>query len=61
MDGPADDPNKGSQSDKDKYHVISLILESKKTDTKEHSYKTEIDSQKTKEWLPKGKGGGRID
>ena len=41
--------------------MISLIVESKKSDTNELIYKTEIDSQtqKTNLWLPKEKGGGR--
>ena len=37
------------------YH---LYVESKKSDTNELIYETEIDSQKTNLWLPKGKRGG---
>ena len=49
-----------SQTEKDKYHIISLICGIKKSDTNELIYKTETDSQtlKTNLWLPKGKGGG---
>ena len=45
-----------SQTEKDKYHIISLICGIKKSDTNELIYKTEIDSetQKTSLWLPKG-------
>ena len=48
-----------SQSEKDKYHMISLICGILKNDTNELIYKTEIDSQlkKTNLWLPKGEGG----
>ena len=45
MDGPRDDHTKWSKSYKDKYHMISLIVESKKIDTNEIIYKTEIESQ----------------
>ena len=34
-----------SQTEKDKYHMISLICGSKKNDTNELSYKTETDLQ----------------
>ena len=50
-----------SQTEKDKYHMISLICEIlKKNDTKELIYEAEIDLQtlKTNLWLPKEKGGG---
>ena len=49
-----------SQTEKDKYHMISLICEILKNDTNELIYKIEIDSQtqKTNLWLPKGKGEG---
>ena len=48
-----------SQTEKDKYHMISLICGIQKNDTNELIYKTETDSQtsKTNLWLPKGKGG----
>ena len=49
-----------SQTEKDKYHMISLICEIlKKNDTKELIYEAEIDLQtlKTNLWLPKEKGG----
>ena len=47
-----------SQTEKDKYHMISLICRIYKNDTNELIYKTEIDSQTqaTNLWLPKGKG-----
>ena len=35
-----------------------LYVESKKSDINELIYETEIDSQKTNLWLPKGKRGG---
>ena len=44
MDGPRDYHTKWSKSKKDKYHIL-LIWESKKNDTNELIYKTEIDSQ----------------
>ena len=53
-----------SQTEKDRYHMISLICGSKKqNDTDELIYKTETDSQtqKTNLWLPKGKAGGGIN
>ena len=34
-----------SQTQKDKYHMISLILWNLKNDTNEHIYKIETDSQ----------------
>ena len=48
-----------SQTEKDIYHMTSLMWNLKKNDTNELIYKTEIDSQaqKTNLWLPKGKGG----
>ena len=48
-----------SQTEKDKYYMISLICGILKNDTNKLIYKTEIDSQtqKTNLWLPKGKGG----
>ena len=47
-----------SQKERDKYHDITYV-ESKKNDTNELIYKTEIDSQtqKTNLWLPKGDKG----
>ena len=52
--------SEASQTEKDKYHMISFICGILKNDTNELIYKTEIDSQiqKTNLWLPKGKGGG---
>ena len=49
-----------SQTEKDKYHMISLICGILKNDTNELVYKTQTDSQtwKTNLWLPEGKGGG---
>ena len=47
-----------SQTEKEKYHMISLIfLWNLKKDANELIYKTEIDLQilKTNLWLPKGK------
>ena len=51
-----------SQTEKDKYHIISLICGILKNDKNELTYKTEIDSQtwKTNLWLPKGKEGAYI-
>ena len=48
-----------SQTEKDKYQMISLICGIQKTDINELIYKREIDSQisKTNLWLPKGKVG----
>ena len=50
-----------SESDKDKYHMISLICGIFKN-TNELIYKKETDSQtqKTNFRLPKGKGGGAV-
>ena len=49
-----------SQTEKDKYHIISLICGIQKNDTNELNYKLETDSQtlKTNLWLPKEKGRG---
>ena len=51
-----------SQTQKDKYHMISLTCGIYETDTNELIYKTEIDSQtqRTDLWLPrKGSRGGK--
>ena len=50
-----------SQTEKDKYHMISLICGIYKNDTHELIQRTKIDSQtqKTNLWLPIGKGRGR--
>ena len=50
-----------SQTEKDKYCMISLICGIQKDDTNELIYKTETDSQtsKTNLWLTKCKSGGR--
>ena len=45
MNGSRDYHTKWSKSDKDKYHVISLICRILKNDTNEFIYKTETDSQ----------------
>ena len=45
MDGLRGYHTKWSKSDKDKYHMISLICGILKNDTNELIYKTEIDSQ----------------
>ena len=45
MDGPRDYHTEWSQTEKDKYPVISLICGIQKNDTNELIYKTEIDSQ----------------
>ena len=45
MDGPRDYHTKWSKSDKDKYHMTSLISGILKHDTNELIDKTEIDSQ----------------
>ena len=49
-----------NQTEKGKYHMISLICGILKTDANELIYKIEVDSQtqKTNLWLPKGKGAG---
>ena len=49
-----------SQTEKDKYHMVSLTCGILKNDTNELIYKTERDAQiqKTNLRLPKGKGGG---
>ena len=61
MDEPRDYHINWSKSEKEKYHMISLLYGILKSDTNELIYKTETDSQtsKTNLWLPKGKGGGR--
>ena len=45
-------------TEKDKYHMTSLIYEIQKNNTNELIYKSEINSQtqKTNLWLPRGKG-----
>ena len=50
-----------SQTEKGKYHMISLICGIQKNGTNELIYKTEIESQmqKTNLWLPGGKVKGR--
>ena len=47
-----------SQTEKDKYHMASLICRIFNNDTNELIYKTEIDppTQETILWLPKRKG-----
>ena len=45
MDEARDYHLKWSKSDKDKYHMISLICRVLKNDTNELTYKKEIDSQ----------------
>ena len=54
---------KVSQTEKDEYHMISLIHGILKNGTNELIYKTEIESQiqKTNLWLPGGEGGGEIN
>ena len=62
MDEPIDcHMSEVSQTEKYKYHMISLICGILKNGTYELIYKTEIESQiqKTNLWLPGGKGGGR--
>ena len=56
MDGHRDYHSKWSNSDKDKYHMISLICGILKKYTNELIYKTEIDSQ-TYGYQRGGKGG----
>ena len=58
MHGPGDYHTKGSKSEKDKLHMISLIHGTLKNATNEATFQTETDSQayKTNLWLPKGKG-----
>ena len=46
MGGPRDDHTKGSDSQKDKYHMLSLICSILKDDTIEVIYKTETDSDR---------------
>ena len=48
-----------SQTEIDKYHMMSLICGILKNDTNELIYKTDSQTQKTNLWLPKGKGWGR--
>ena len=50
-----------SQTEKDKYHMISLICGIKKNNTNPLICKTETDSQiqKTNSWLLKGRGEGK--
>ena len=52
-----------SETEKNKYHIISLICGILKNDINELIYKTEIESQtyKTNLWLSKGKVGGGIN
>ena len=45
MDGPRDCHTEWSKSDKDTYHMISLICGIWKNGTNESIYKTEIESQ----------------
>ena len=49
-----------SQTEKDKFHMVSLICGIQKNDTDELIYKTETDSQTygMNLWLPEGKGAG---
>ena len=60
MNGPRDYHTKWSQTEKDEYHMISLICGIEKNDINELIYKIEIDSDikqnKTNLRLPKGKG-----
>ena len=44
MNGPSDFDTKPSKSEKDKYHMTSLIYEIQKNNTNELIYKSEIDS-----------------
>ena len=50
-----------SQTEKDKYHMVSLMWNLIKNDTNELIYKTETDSQISKSnlWLPNGKHEGK--
>ena len=50
-----------SQTEKNKYHMISLICGIQKNGTNELIYKKETDSQtqRTNLWLPKGQCGGK--
>ena len=50
-----------SQTEKDKYHMISLRCGMERNDTNKLIYETGTDSQtlKTNLWLPRGKGEGR--
>ena len=49
-----------SQTEKEKYHMISLICGIKNNDTNEFIYKIEtaLQTLKTNLWILKGKGGG---
>ena len=60
MDGVRDGHTKRSKMEKDKYHMISLIMWNLKYDTNELIYKTEADpeTQKLNLWF-KGERGGR--
>ena len=59
MDGPRDYQIKWSKSDKDKYHMISLICGNLKNDINELIYKTEIDSHRKQTIVTKGDSGER--
>ena len=57
MDGHRNYHTKWSNSDKDKYHTLSLRCELKKNGTNELIYETETDSDfKTNLYLPNGNG-----
>ena len=57
MDGHRNYHTKWSNSDKDKYHTLSLRCEFKKNGTNELIYETETDSDfKTNLYLPNGNG-----
>ena len=60
MFGLIDYHTKWSQTEKDKYHMISLICGIKETNTNEFIYETETDpqAQKANLQLSKGEGGG---
>ena len=50
-------PSEVSQTEKDKYYDVTCMW-NLKNDTNELIYKSEIDSQTQKTWLPKGQDGG---
>ena len=57
IDGPRDYHTNWSQTEKNKYHMISLICKILENDTNEFIHKTETHSKilKPNRWLPNGK------
>ena len=58
MDGPGDYHTKWSKSEKDEYHMLSLLCRIFKNDTNELIYKTETLTDLENEFMvTRGKGG----